>query len=105
MEYERNCAWCRKNFTAKRKDNIFCSDKCKGQHFRITNGFTLVDPFLPEDLVNKNYRNKTNVCAIFFMWFKQDGKRFADVYESNDCYSPKMEKKMLKYKNTTVNKE
>jgi hypothetical protein len=39
------------------------------------------------------------------MWFKQDGKRFADVYESNDCYSPKMEKKMLKYKNTTVNKE
>jgi hypothetical protein len=64
------------------------------------NGFTLIDSFLPEEEVNEKYRkNQTiinNHCAIYFLWFKKDGERFADVYASNECYTEKHHQKILK---------
>lgn len=33
-EYQRICPMCKKEFTAKRKNKIFCSDNCRVNHHR-----------------------------------------------------------------------
>ena len=85
-EYQVTCKWCRKHFTANRKDKVFCSNDCKVKRFRITKDMKLIASFIPEEEVKaKYYVSNDEFCTFYLQWFRQGNKRFADVYASNDC--------------------
>jgi len=85
-EYHVTCKWCRKHFTAHRKDKVYCSNDCKVKQFRITKDMKLIDSFVPEkDVKEKYYVSNNDFCTFYLQWFRQGKERFADVYASNDC--------------------
>lgn len=100
MSYSRSCIWCRKPFEAKRKDNVYCSSKCKLKRFQMVRGFELIENLLPEEQVKeKYYVPADSECVIYLHWFRVDGERFADVYISKNC--PDLGELIKRYKKNT----
>jgi hypothetical protein len=103
MSYCRSCLWCRKTFDAKRKDNVYCSPKCRLKRFQIYSEFNLVEEMLPEAEIQEKYYSGNSVVQknesfIYLQWYrdKSTGSRFADVYLSKSSDIDKMEKKHRK---------
>lgn len=100
MEYFRICTWCRKDFIAHRKDNIYCCAACKKNKFELTKGMSLISAFVPQkearELAIELARQK-KYGELFLHWFWMNGNRYADVYASENS-STEWEKK-LRYLN------
>jgi hypothetical protein len=85
--YLKSCKYCRKQFEAERKDQVYHSSACKLKAWRTLQGFSLLAELVPEEIVKTKYyvEQHDERCSLYLMWFRQNGNRFADVYVTKNC--------------------
>ena len=99
MNYNKRCLYCKQPFVAKRKDKIYDTQHCKVSHWNLLRGFKLVSEMMPEKEIKEKHIDTptSTVCTVYIHWYKLDGKRFGDVYFSDNCDTEMIQKHFAKH--------